>query len=361
MICKRFGYLLLPVFLFVFSSLHIWIGSMHVYAQDSAGITLVPASIEEPADLGAVFTRELKITNQSDADTLYYLSKRNIKGVEAGGVPIFAEDDAEITGFELSEWLAFESETVFIPARQTVIVPFVISVPEDATPGSHFGGVFVSVEPPRLRQTGAGVGYVVSSVISIRVTGDVIDTARIRSLSTDKIIYSEKNVSFIAKIENQGSILIRPRGPMTIESTFSGKRETFIVNDNLAGVFPGAVRDIAFTWESEGLGFGRYEAVLALVYDGQGGQRTIDATHSFWVFPIKIMMIILGSFLGIFAAGYLLTRYYIRQAIMRASGTRRIVTQRYRRQAGLSRFAFVFVSMLTVLVIFLIILLMLFA
>lgn len=323
------------------------------FAQENAGITLIPARIEnkDPVNPGDVLAKTLKITNESDVDKEYYIYKKNIKGVEDGGVPIFAEESDEKTGYEITEWIEIPTEPLKVAARQTVELPVVINVPTSATPGSHFGGIFVSAEPPKLREIGAGVGYEVASIISIRISGDIIDTARVRSFSTDKLLYSTKNVEFTAKVENQGNILINPRGPVTITNMFGSKPEVFVVNESLAGVFPGTVRDLVFNWNAEGLGFGRYEAVLALTYDGEIGQKTIDASLIFWVFPIKIMLLIFGAFATIIILGYVFTRYYINQAIIRAAGGRRITTQRYRKQVGISRFTFIFVVLMAVLLV----------
>lgn len=333
----------------------------YTFAQDSAGISLTPTTIEEMANPGDVLDRILTVTNEGLEVKEYFIYTRDIKGVETGGVPVFAEENAEKTGYEMTEWVTLPFDRITVNPNQTIEIPITISVPPDATPGSHFGGIFVSAQAPRLRVTGAGVGYEVATILSIRISGQVIDTARIRSFSSEKLIYGSKQVNFSAKIENLGNILIRPRGPATITSALTGTSEILLVNDSLAGVFPGSSRTFDFAWNSEGLGFGKYEVVLALGYDGDGGQKTIDASVFFWVFPFNIMLGVLLGFLGIFGFGYMLTRYYIQQAIMRAAGGRRIVPQRYRKQVGVSRFAFVFVSILTVLVVFLIITLMIFA
>lgn len=346
-------------YLFVF--VLFFISFSTALAQEKAGITLIPATIEKAANPGDILEEGLKVTNNSTVDKEYYIYKRNIKGVESGGTPIFADAEEEITGYEISEWIEIPTEPIQIPAKSSVDLKVVIRIPETATPGSHFGGVFISAEAPKLRETGAGVGYEVASIVSIRISGDITDSARIRSFSSDKLLYSTKDVHFNAKVENQGNILIRPRGPVSITSMFSTKPEVFMVNDNLAGVFPGTVRDIDFTWSGDGVGFGRYEAVLALVYDGEDGQKTIDASLVFWIFPLKIMLTILGAFLAIIVAGYVFTKYYINQAIMRAAGGRRIVPQRYRKQVGISRFAFVFVSIMAVFVAFLLVVLVFFA
>jgi hypothetical protein len=326
-------------------------------AQDSAGIKVIPATIEEAADPGAQLNTVIKVTNESDADKEYYIYKKDIKGVEAGGVPVFSEEMGERTGFEMTEWLVLPTEPLKVPKGETVELPVVINIPSDASPGSHFAGIFVSVEPPKLREIGAGVGYEVVSVVSIRISGDVSDAARVRSFSTDKLIYGAKQVEFTAKIENQGNIMIRPRGPLTITGMFGGDPVVLTVNDTLAGVFPGTMRDLVFEWNDEGIGFGRYEAILALAYDGEDGQKTIDASLVFWVFPIKVMLAFLGGFVAVIGLGYVLTKYYINQAIMRAAGGRRIVPQRYRRQVGVSRFTFIFTAIMAVIVLFLLVLL----
>ncbi|MFZ2253564.1 MAG: DUF916 domain-containing protein [Minisyncoccia bacterium] len=327
------------------------------FAQEKAGIKVIPASIEEGADPGTVISKTLKITNESDAEKEYYIYKKNITGVEDGGVPVFSDEMGEKTGYEITEWIEIQSESIKVGSYQTVDLPFVINVPDTATPGSHFGGIFVSAEPPKLREIGAGVGYEVASVVSIRISGDILDAARVRSFSTDKLLYSSKHVEFTAKIENQGNILIRPRGPVTITNMFGSKPEVLMVNETQAGVFPGTMRDLVFNWDSEELGFGRYEAILALAYDGENGQKTIDATLIFWIFPIKIMLTILGAFLAVIIIGYFMTKYYINQAIIRAAGGRRITTQRYRKQVGISRFTFVFVVLMIVFVLFLLVML----
>ncbi len=285
------------IFLVFAVFISVFIASANItYAVEEAGIKLIPATIEKLADPGAVLVEELSITNVSDQDREYYIYKRNIKGVEDGGVPVFSSEDEERTGYEITEWIELQSESIQIAKGETVSFPVTIKVPESATPGSHFGGIFVSLEPPKLRETGAAVGYEVASVVSIRISGDVRDEARIRSLSTSKLFYPSKHVDFMAKVENQGNILIRPYGPLTIKSMFGGKEKVVSVNESLAGVFPGTIRDLQFSWEEEGIGFGRYEAVLALVYDAEVGQKTIDASIVFWVFPLKVILPILFAF-----------------------------------------------------------------
>lgn len=347
-------------FLFLLAALFYTDSSVFAQ-QQGAGIKLIPATIEDGAQPGETVEERVTVTNISDEEKVFYLYTREIKGVQESGAPIFTEPGAEVTGFEITEWITLAETELVLSPGQVIDVPVTIAVPDDASPGSHFGGIFVSVEPPRLREIGAGVGYEVASIVSIRVAGDVIDDARIRSLSTDRFVYGEKDVEFLARVENQGNILIRPRGPMTITNMYGQEVAAITVNDSLAGVFPNTTRDFTIEWNDESLGFGKYEAVLALVYEGDRGQNTIDATVSFWVLPTNIIVPILIGVLVLGVLIYILTRVYVNRAIAQAGGGRRIAPQRYRRQVGVSRLTFVIVSVLSVSVLFLIILLVLLA
>ncbi len=333
----------------------------HAQWSNSAGVEVTPATIERRVAPGESFTEQLTFVNLGEEEREFYLYKRNIKGVEGEGSPIFADEGTVPTGFELTEWLSVKEEPIVIAGNGGIFTyDLVVTVPQDATPGSHFGGVFISAEPPRLREIGAGVGFQVASILSFRVDGEVIDDVRVRSFSTDKLFYGSKKVKFIAKIENQGNILVRPHGPMSIESMLGGESKVVSVNEVRHGVFPRTVRDFEFEWDEEGVGFGRYQGVLALSYDGDGGQRTIDASVVFWVFPTKVMVPLLITLIVLIGGFYIFTRLYIRRVMMDA-GTGRRVPQRLRRQVGVSRFAFVFVAIMGVIVVFLIVLLIFFA
>lgn len=343
----------------LFFGVTIYLAPTEVAAQ-GVGIKVTPAFIEELAEPGEVLEETLVIMNVNDEAKTFFLYRQDISGVEADGVPVFAEEGVEPTGYELSEWIIFDEQQIEVPANGEFRLPIRIEVPENASPGSHFGGIFVSAEPPRLREIGAGVGYEVASIMSIRISGDITDNARIRSFSTNKLFFGSKDIDFLIKVENQGNILIQPRGPLTITNMFDGITGNVVVNDTLAGVFPGTVRDFNVHWEDEEPGFGRYEAIVALNYNGEGGNKTIDASVTFWIFPIGILIPVVIVLLVLIGGGYLLTRLYVTRVIAQTQGSRRIVSRRYRRRAGVSRFVFVLMTLLTVTAFFLIILLVLF-
>lgn len=333
-----------------------------VYAQKTAGIELKPSTIEEGADPGQVLDRTISLTNLSDSEQTYYLVSKDISGVENEGTPIFADAGAEVTGFELSTWISYATESIKLAPKASVDVPIKITVPKNASPGSHFGGIFVTVQSPKLRESGAGIAYEVGSLISIRIAGDVLESARIREFSTEKLLNSSADVKFLARVENPGNVLIRPRGLLEINNMF-GKRVGFLpVNDSRAGVFPGTTRPFQVTWHDEGLAFGRYQAILGLVYGETGRQSTVSATVSFWVLPIKILIPVFGILSLVILVVYLGVKLYIRRTLDQLSTSQgRRTTVKRRKDTGISRLMVVAVTLLVTTILFLVALLLLFA
>ncbi len=329
--------------------------------SNAAGIGISPAIIEKPGNPGEVISEIINVKNLSGVQQTYYLFTRDIVGVEGNGTPVFAEPGEEKTGYEMSEWINLTVTEVNLAPDEEVPVPVTITVPDFATPGSHFAGIFVSMDPPRMRTVGASVAYQVANIVSIRVAGDVIEKAEIRQFSTGNYIYGKPLVDFEARVENKGSTLVRPIGPLEVTNMFGKKVAMLTFNESKAAIFPGATRNFEITWEDEGPGFGRYEARLSLVYGEQGRQSTITSTVTFWILPANILLPALGTLLFLLLVTFVSVKLYIRRKLQFAQvGSARRIMRR-RRSGGMSAALLVMVVMLVVTALFLLILLALFA
>lgn len=339
----------------------VFLSPQFAAAQSSAGVSIEPATIEEPADPGQTLSATLSLTNTTFAEQTFYLFTRDIVGVRDGNAPEFASGSQELTGFELSTWVVLPTDPYVLGPGESVRVPITIDVPENATPGSHFGGIFASVEAPRLREIGAGVGYEVASIITINISGDQVVNAQVREFSTDQLVHGSTNVDFTVRIQNTGTMLVRPYGPIKIYNMFGSEVKTLTVNDTAGGVFPGSVRDFHVSWRDENPGFGRYRAELAMTYEADAGQRSIDDTLTFWILPLNIILPALGVLAVILVVTYFGVKMYIRRALHEVTGGQRPLARRRRKKQRMSALLLVSVVLLAVTVLFLIVLLLLFA
>ena len=328
-------------------------------AAQQAGISFKPASVEKLLTPGSSYEYVIDVENLDTKVETFYVFTRNIAEVTEGGAPVFA-DQGERTGYELAEWITLPVTELVITPGQSAQLPVRIDVPEDAAPCGHFGGVFFSVEPPDVEITGAAVGYQAASIASIRVAGDCVEQASIRQFSSNKFLYGSQDVTFNVRVENTGNVLVRPRGPLEIYNSLGKKVDTIIFNDSQAAVFPKDTREFPnIRWQGDGIGFGRYEAVLSPAYGENGAIKTMSSTLTFWVLPMNIIGPALGILLFVLLVTFIAVRLYIKRAVAHLQqGNRRLVR---RRKQGNSMTMLLVTSMLTVTALFLLVLLVLFA
>jgi hypothetical protein len=287
--------------------------------EGTIGAQVQPALIEERVEPGETISSALRATNLSDETRIYHIVKRNITGLTITGEPVFAKVGEE-TEFEVSSWIRATEEPIHIAAGQTKEIPFSIAVPRNATPGSHFGGLFLSLTTERPKETGIGIGYQVGMIISLRVTGvggvttEVLEDARMREFSTNQVIYSKPDVTFIVRVENQGNVVVRPRGPLEITDFWGKKVATLTVNELGGAVLPKQIRKFETSWQGEGLAFGRYQVLLGLVY-GEDGRKNISAALSFWVLPMNVILPFVGAVVGFMLFLFLFVKLYIKRKI----------------------------------------------
>jgi hypothetical protein len=282
-------------------------------AEGNEGLKVQPAVIEDKAVPGQTYLFAVTITNISSVERSYTVTTKDINGLDDNGRPVFAPKDQE-TPYSLSSWIQLPKEPILLKAGESRAISLTANVPSNASPGSHFGGIFFNYTADTEKTTGSAVSYEVGNVISLQIAGTVLEDARLREFSTNRILYGTPDVTFTTKLENLGNILERPRGVVEI-TNMSGKLVASIaVNDALAPVFPGATRPYVVNWKDEGFAIGRYQAIVSISY-GSDAKRTISATTSFWVIPLKLVLTVIGALLVVILGVYFWVRTYIRQKL----------------------------------------------
>jgi hypothetical protein len=242
-------------------------------------------------------------------------------------------------------------------------VTFSVHVPNTANPGAHFGGVFITNTPPGPGGTGAAVSFSVGNIVSLKIAGDTREDALLREFSTGKLVYGTGSVDFTSKIENLGNVLVRPHGVIQISDMLGRKAGSIEVNQTGAPVFPNSKRKYPAHWQNDGFTFGRYQAVAAYSY-GESESKTISATTSFWVLPLKPILIVLGVLLGLLFVMYTSIKLYIRRKLHSmgvSANSRDVDYYAHRYQKSGSRMIVVTLIVFIVCVLFLAVLFLAFA
>lgn len=294
-----------------------------LHAQDTVSFSVSPTIFDMTANPDQTWQSTLRVINVNSFELKVYIDITNFVPKDEGGVPRFIPVDDSVRGpATFAQWIT-TIEEITIPPEQTVEVPLQIQVPSDASPGGHYAAVMVSTQPtdtennPNKVQT----SQIISSLIFLRVTGDISENSTIRSFRTTDYFISRPETDFEIRIENKGNVHVQPQGEIKIFNMWGQERGIVPINQQtlFGNVLPNSVRKYSFSWKSEWsiTDIGRYTAVATMAY-GVDTRQFMTADTAFWVIPWKILLVIFSVIGGFIALVSWAIRLYVKRMLMLA-------------------------------------------
>ncbi|MCJ1708826.1 hypothetical protein [Microbacterium sp. VKM Ac-2923] len=136
-----------------------------VEPADASGPTGEPWT-ELTLDAGQSVTEHMSITNRGLVDVVFQLSAEDGYFTDTGRFNMLRADEASV---DAGTWISI-ADSVEVRAGDSVILPFRVDVPADATPGDHPAGVAASI---RTGDSTIGVESRVGFRVMTRVRGDL--------------------------------------------------------------------------------------------------------------------------------------------------------------------------------------------
>lgn len=229
---------------------------------------------------------------------------------------------------DIGSWVRLLHNSVTVPAHARVNEPFTLTVPANATPGDHTGGMIASIRLPGRQVT---VDRRIGVPMYLRITGPLVPTVRIEGTSVSyhgtlnpfsgggaDVSYTVHNIGNVRLLGGQTVSITGPFGitlatahPAALTELLPGQSER--VKAHLSGVFPGGPLTVHV----------KLHPVQAHV-PGVAEIRTPlkDASHStsMWVFPwtqLLLLLVVVGAGLG--AWKWLRQRKRLRAAALAAA------------------------------------------
>lgn len=294
--------------------------SVPVLAQsDRQALTITPPLIKNNVSPGQLWKSYVKVVNNNDTEVKVYHEVKDFRGGTESGTVDFLEDNSEDL-YLLSNWIKIEEESVVIPPFESVELPFIVVVPEDASPGGHYAAILLGTKPVKKDTEGAvmKVSSMLASLILLNVGGEVEESGRIREFSTNKTVFTEPEVFFDVRFENTGNVHVQPQGEIRIYDWFGNDKGVMSINHgtSFGNVLPKTIRKWNFTWEGGNNLFemGRYKASLILGF-GDETRQTISRDMYFWIINVKILLYTITPILFFMIMMVLIIRSYIKRAI----------------------------------------------
>lgn len=137
--------------------------------------------VEHTLDPGEAVDEYLAVRNLSEEEVTFTLSAADGFYTRSGRFDMLASDQESVAA---GTWITLP-ETVTVPAGETEVVPFSISVPPRTEPGDHAAGITASVRSVQSAEDGTSVGVEsrVGFRVTTRVTGELTPAAIAENLS----------------------------------------------------------------------------------------------------------------------------------------------------------------------------------
>jgi hypothetical protein len=297
-----------------------------VHAQEAVSFSVSPSIFDMTANPSQTWQSTLRVINVNSFELIVYIDIANFIPKDEGGVPKFIPIDKSVSEqATFAEWISTVKE-ITIPPEQTVEIPLKIQVPSDASPGGHYAAVMVSTRPTSAQDNTNNVqtAQIISSLIFLRVTGDITENSTIRSFRTADYFISRPETNFEIRIENKGNVHVQPQGEIKIFNMWGQERGIVPINQQtlFGNVLPNSVRKFSFSWKSEWsiTDIGRYRAVATMAY-GVDTRQFMTADTAFWVIPWKILLVIFSVVGGFIALISWAIKLYVRRMLSLAGIT----------------------------------------
>ena len=326
--------------------------ALPLFTSGQTGIEASPYRIEETVEPGDTIVRTIRVRNTTDRERTFYADVMNFVALgEDGNLRLVRADEDNQRERSLTDWVDIRKSGLDFEPGERREMQVTFNIPEDVTPGGYYGAVVVGPSPPDVNGEGTFVGlnHQVGVLTLFNVMGEIDVEGRVREFSTGSQVYDAPlDVDFLSRVENTGSLHIKPYGSIQIENMRGEKIASVPVNRDGDNALPDSVRRFRSNWEDD-FGFGRYRARLILnfgepAYAGGTGVRTMTSETDFWVLPKRFLLQVgIGLLIAILLL-YLAFRVYREKTIkelMRETGKSRSQLKK-KKTGGFGLVVFVF-------------------
>lgn len=266
------------------------------------GLTVAPSIINADIGAGESQKRDITVVNNGLSPVAMNVYVENFAASDIYGGVSFNTDTSPT--YSALTWVKLSEKKLVLGSGQSQKIDYTIKVPENAEAGGHYAVIFFEPVHGVEQSAGSSVGVSqrVGALLFITVDGDITEAGQVLGASTtDKcsgVQCSFKTapfrewgpVPFVFQYENAGNVHVRVSGKIQIFNTFGKQVGEVPVAEKT--VLPGTTRQFEANWLREPL-LGKYTARLTLTYGASNSE--VRAITTFWAFPWKLALLVLGA------------------------------------------------------------------
>jgi hypothetical protein len=267
-------------------------------------------AIELLLPAGQIAYDKISVANLTDQPKRFFLYAADSYNTSAGGLALHLRTDP---AQDAGSWIKLPVDSYTIPPKSAALVPIVVTLPADATPGDHGAGIVAEeqVSPTTESQTG-GLQPIhrVGTRVFVRVEGPVTPAATVTQMS---VAHSDPLIPFIGSgsakvtytIANTGNVRLHlTQITVKISGPLGWTVKSFTTKDEPLGTLPQELLPGATVTFTQSMGavppFILLSASVSVQAQDPTGQTPLKASGNiwFWVVPWLLVALIVVAILG---------------------------------------------------------------
>jgi len=269
-------------------------------ARAAQGLEVSPTRTEARVQSGERFSYEVKLRNLvPEAVTAQVVvddfSAKGDDGTVAEGDPQSPPARSTVKG-----WVQAPPSIELSPS-QTKTVTLTVQVPKDAEPGGRYGVVrFTPLKGDAA--SGSAFSSSIGSLLLLTVAGDIRESLTLSDFSVTRngkagSLFYGGPLELRERLRNEGSVHERPEGTVEIKDWRNKSVGSLPLNPQSGAILPDSTRAFTQVWQPSSWLPSHYSATLRLSYGAESGVQHIERTLTFWVVPIRSLLILLALLL----------------------------------------------------------------
>jgi len=283
--------------------------SFIVCGQSVLATTVFSPIIELEVEPGQKQSGVVKVYNETEQDLYLLASIESFKARDEDGQPEYiAPEQKDI----FLKWFILAQDDVTLKPSQAIIIPFIVDVPKDATPGGYYAVIFWKDQRgPSDKNNAINISSKVGTLILLKVKGALNEQGELTDFKTqpEQKYFFKLPISFLVRFQNNGNIHLKPSGEIKLRNLWFGQQNILEVNEAQRNVLPSSARKFEIYWgqtfsggwfnqfwsnldqEVRNFTVGPYLATLELEY-GSDKMQKINQEITFWLIPYHLIILL---------------------------------------------------------------------
>ncbi len=280
----------------IMSSFAVVVSALDAGETDADGESILISPVDKRYTLrpGEVKTDSVRVVNDGTTPLRFVVYTRPYSVNDEQYTPDFTSNPKNA---DVYRWMRFEKTAYELKAGETADVPYTIQVPENASPGGHYGVLFAETQTQE-SDTGNAVlrKKRVGSIMYVTVDGDV-RLGGSRSEISVPFFQTQAPISGTQTIKNTGNTDFQVTSTFSVADLFGDTKYT---NTAVNPVLPETSRTIRSEWREDARWFGLYKVTLQTNFVDQ----SYNSTHYVLLAPIWMYVTLVGLIIARVAYGY---------------------------------------------------------